>query len=190
MKSNRFISLYFLILIQSFFGCSSDFIQPFPMPLIPLNDDVKKVGGAPEIYLQEIKDTRKSKVFFEYDNSKYETNADIGPVAREALSKTLVKQGYRYSSNANFIFNLNITKWDAIINDSFLGTATAEAEIKMTLLNRQGQKLYSGTYRGISSAEGISYDSEDIAEILGSSMKAAISELSNDKKLERLLLKR
>ncbi len=190
MILHRIFCVIFLVIVQALSGCSSDFSQPFPMPLIPLSQEVKKVGGAPEIYLQEIKDLRESKVFLEHDNMKYQTHADIGPVAREALSKAFEKQGYKYSNTAKFIFKTDILKWHAKIEEGFLSIATAEAEVAMALFNRQGQKMYSGKYRGVATLESVIYNNDDIAEILGASMGAAILQLSHDQKLESLLTKK
>lgn len=150
--------------------------------------DFFKDKTAPKIRIGVVNDLRTQKIVGEIDGRSLTEKGDATKVIQNGLEKYFSNNGYDISLfNAPTILS-ELSSWVVTIKPRALSTlVTSNAEIILSLLNRNGKVIYRSVYNGSYTGTGIFFSQSDVEKILLEAMHIALLEASNDEKLREAI---
>lgn len=180
------LSIFGCVLLSA---CSQHVGESISVPEIPIEEarNNSRARLSTQVSLADFKDVRGA---LDNDNDSSEQPGNFtqpqGEVTRavqKALETALLEKGVQVSGASKVSMWGEVRKWQANIHTTTRSKIISEASLFLELLDRDGKRVYSGTYHGSRASEFISASTEDIKYSLGLAMSQAIDQALADEEL-------
>ena len=143
-----------------------------------------KSQSHPRVRVSLVNDLRTQRVVAEMDSENYGESGDATKVIQHGVEKCFANNGYEVILyNAPTIL-VELSGWyTKITPQTFTTLVDSNAEIIVSLLNRQGKVIYRSIYDGSYTKSTMFVNQEDIEKMHMKAMEFAIQEASADDKL-------
>ena len=144
------------------------------------------------VSLGSIKDARSSATREDTSSpeGKYtEPAGDVAAAVKTALASALADQGVRLRPNAPLTIFGEVRRWRTQAAATTTTSIHSEAALYVEVVDRSGNRVYSGTYHGSRASEFPIATLSDIKESLGLAMSEAIAQLFDDEEFITALWK-
>ena len=180
-------------MLPFFAGCSETLHSAIELiPIVPPQKpeepaEVKPLDSV--VYVDVFLDARpaKSVVVIEGEGREVPASNDVVEVVVQGLQKALQKKGYQFADTAPIILSGEIRQWSSRVTGSFSKRVESNAELYVEVRDPADRRVYSGVYRGFAARETAGMSEDDVQQVLRLSMTEAISQVTGDEQLMKLL---
>lgn len=186
----RTLGLVLLCAAFSAGGCSQGYKPTLEVPKVvitlPKETNPDRTRNA-FVFIDQFEDHRPSPALATLDGKEMQPEGQVITEVVAAIKAGLEAKGFAISESAPVILSGELRAWHANVTGSFPTNVAAEAIVSVEILDPSNRRIYSGVYKGYSSAESSALDHLDIQQALSSSMEEAVRQIVADKQLQTLL---
>lgn len=186
----RAVRLSLIVGILAATGCAPGYKPTLQVPKIQVKLPQQSAPDSTQnsfVYIDQFEDRRPTPELATLDGKPMLPDGPVIPEVVAALKAALEAKGFAISESAPVILSGELRVWHANVTGSFPTNVAAEAVVNVEILDPSNRRIYSGVYKGFSSAESSSIDHLDIQQTLASSLEEALRQIATDKQLQALL---
>lgn len=197
MKSaKRFSTLIltplFLAFSISSVGCGPSLKSTIDVPRVEFSGEKKGSGlKGSQLSIEQFTDKRISKIIAGETEAPLDKGAEakqpIGPAVQDGLKRAFADRGAEITETAPVVISGEVLRWYAAVSGGLSGKAKGEAVVRIEVFDPANKKIYAGTYEGSATMQRPSLSEKDVSETLGAAMAQALSQVSEDKQLVKVL---
>lgn len=193
VRTILFVKFLGAVMLAMSAACSSTLQSTILLePITPPQHPEEPVEPKPldsQVYVDEFNDARAEKgVVRMQDEGRFISSAnDVVEVVVQGIEKALRKKGYQFSDTAPVILSGEVREWLATVTGTFSKKIEGNAELYVEVRDFSDRRVYSGIYKGYAARETTGLSEKDVQDILKSSMTEAISQVTGDEQMMKLL---